>query len=516
MSTPGDAARSAATSAPNAGPTGAITAAPTAAPTAATAAPAAPTAPTAAETVEAALGRLLGGTVTELRQLSGGASRITSSFELVGEDGTQRSLILQRDRGAGLSGPGRVRIAVALLRAAAEAGVAVPDVVAVGEGDAGAGAGHGVGHGLGPGWLVVERIEGETIPRKILRDPEWSAARSVLTEQCAAALAGIHAIDPGGIEGLPHGDPLADPLAYLDTLGEIRPALEFGARWLQTNRPQPGPTVALHGDFRMGNLLVGPDGLRAVLDWELAHAGDPAEDLGWLCAPAWRFGGTGAVGGFGDIPALLDAYGAAGGEVIEPERLEWWIVYATVKWATICAMQASSHLSGASRSVELAAIGRRVCESEWDLFVLLGLAPDGLDPAASDPAAAYPPAPDPPAPDPLAPFGRPTGAELVEAVREYIEHDVMEQSEGRGRFQARIARNVLSMVERELRLGPALAHAHHDRLAALGFDGDRALATAIRSGACDGEWSSVGKALALSARDQLLVANPTYLPAART
>jgi aminoglycoside phosphotransferase (APT) family kinase protein len=457
--------------------------------------------------VEAALGRVLGGTVTELRQLSGGASRITSSFELVGNDGMHRSLILQRDRGAGIAGPGRVRIEVALLRAAAVAGVPVPHVVAVGDG----GGDDSTRGGLGPGWLVVERIEGETIPRKILRDPEWTAARSALTVQCAAALAGIHAIEPGGIEGLPDGDPLADPLAFLDALGEVRPALEFGARWLQTHRPPPGPTVSLHGDFRLGNLLVGPDGLRAVLDWELAHAGDPAEDLGWLCAPAWRFGGAGEVGGFGDIPALSEGYAAAGGEVIGQPRLEWWIVYATVKWATICAMQASSHLSGASRSVELAAIGRRVCESEWDLFVLLGLAPDAPDPPEPEPATS-----DPPAPDSLAPFGRPTGAELVEAVREYLERDVMEQSEGRARFQARVARNVLSMVERELRLGPAFAQAHQDRLAALGFDGDRALATAIRSGACDGEWTAVGKALALSARDQLLVANPAYLPAART
>jgi aminoglycoside phosphotransferase (APT) family kinase protein len=465
------------------------------------------------EAVESALGRVLGGTVRDLQRLSGGASRITSSFELVAEDGTSRPLILQQDRGGGIAGPGRVRIEVALLEAAAAAGVPVPDVVAVGGGGT---------DGLGPGWLVVERIEGETIPRKILRDPEWARARSALTAQCAAALAGIHAIDPGGIERLPHGDPLRDPLAFLDALGEVRPALEFGARWLETHRPAPAPPVSLHGDFRLGNLLVGPDGLRAVLDWELAHAGDPAEDLGWLCAPAWRFGGPGEVGGFGDVTELLDAYAAAGGEAIDPTRLEWWLVYATVKWATICAMQASSHLSGASRSVELAAIGRRVCESEWDLFVLLGLAPDPSrpTPSANTPESTETPervvAPEPTeTPEPavvLAPFGRPTGAELVEAVREYLERDVMEQSDGRARFQARIARNVLSMVERELRLGPAFARAHSDSLHALGFESDRALAAAIRSGACDDEWHAVGSALAASARDQLAVANPSYLP----
>ena len=133
----------------------------------------------------------------------------------------------------------------------------------------------------------------------------------------------------------------------------------------------------MHGDFRLGNLLVGPEGLRGVLDWELAHAGDPAEDLGWLSAPAWRFGGAPEVGGFGTLPELLDAYAAAGAEPVDADTVRWWQVYATVKWATICALQASTHLSGAARSVELAAIGRRVCESEWDLFALLGVVPAG-------------------------------------------------------------------------------------------------------------------------------------------
>jgi aminoglycoside phosphotransferase (APT) family kinase protein len=455
------------------------------------------------EGLAVALGRALGGTVRDLTRLSGGASRITSSFDLLTDDGERQPLILQQDRGGGMAGPGRVRVEGALLRAAAVAGVPVPAVMALGGPEA---------DGLGPAWVVVERIAGETIPRKILRDPEWAGARTVLTTQCARALADIHAIDPRRIEGLAPVDPLCDPLPFLDALGEVRPALEFGARWLETHRPPEGRRVTVHGDFRLGNLLVGPDGLRAVLDWELAHAGDPAEDLGWLCAPAWRFGGAGQVGGFGDVTALLDAYAAAGGEVIDPQRLVWWLVYATVKWATICALQASSHLSGATRSVELAAIGRRVCESEWDLFTLLGLAPHPAPPDGPPPnvpeGTGSTGAADPP------PFGRPTAAELVEAVREYVEGNVMETSEGRAHFQARIARNVLSVVERELQIGPAFSRDHRARVEDLGFDGDRALAAAIRSGACDGDWTSVGSALAASARDQLLVSNPSYLPAA--
>jgi hypothetical protein len=272
-------------------------------------------------------------------------------------------------------------------------------------------------------------------------------------------------------------------------------------RWLEAHRPEAGPRVTAHGDFRCGNLLVGPEGLRGVLDWELAHAGDPGEDIGWLCAPAWRFGGAGEVGGFGSVDDLLAAYASAGGDPVGRDRVHWWQVYATVKWAAICAMQASAHLGGSTRSVELAAIGRRICESEWDLFVLLGIAPSAPAPAARA------------APALSAPFGRPTAAELVEAVREYVERNVMERSEGGVRFEARIARNVLQTVERELALGPAIAQAHAARVRALGFPDDRTLAIAIRAGDLDDLFEDVAGALAASARDQLLVANPSYLPA---
>ncbi len=273
---------------------------------------------------------------------------------------------------------------------------------------------------LGTGWIVVERLEGETIPRRILRDERWAAARDALTAQCGRALAAIHAIDPAGIEGLAPADPLADPLPWLDLLGEVRPALELGVRWLGERRPPAAVRTTVHGDFRLGNLLVGPEGLHGVLDWELAHAGDPAEDLGWLSAPAWRFGGTAEVGGFGSLPELLDAYAEAGAEPIDADTVRWWQVYATVKWATICALQASTHLSGAARSVELAAIGRRVCESEWDLMVLLGVTP----PPPSGPVAAAGAA---------SPFGRPTAAELAEAVREHLDRQVGDDPRPGGR-----------------------------------------------------------------------------------
>lgn len=443
------------------------------------------------EEVAARLSRPLGGRVSNVHRLAGGASRTTISFELRTGGGPPRSLVLQRDRGAVPDRTDRAEVEAELLRAARRAGVPVPGVVAAGSAD-----------GLPPGWLVVERVRGESIPRRILRDPEWADARTLLAAACGRALAGIHAIDPSDIDGLPRADPLGDPRALLDALGEARPALELGIRWLEAHCPAPTGVTTVHGDFRLGNLMVGERGLVAVLDWELAHAGDPAEDIGWLCAPAWRFGGTARVGGFGDLDALLDAYAAAGGRRPDEETIHWWEVHATVKWAGICVLQASAHLSGRTRSLELAAIGRRVCESEWDLFSLLGVAPADDEPPPET-------APGPPAP--LAPFGRPTLEELVEAVEEHLAGSEEGQTDAGVRFDTRVATNVLAIVSRQVRLGPAVAGAHVRRLAGLGAEDDAALVAAIRRGDFDTDWSRLGSQLAAAARDQLLVANPSYL-----
>jgi aminoglycoside phosphotransferase (APT) family kinase protein len=437
------------------------------------------------------LGGALGGTVSGLRRLPGGASRTTSVLDLHMKDGTTRSLVLQQDRGTIAAQGDRSRVEAQLLTAARAAAVPVPGVVAAGTAD-----------GLPPGWLVVERVPGESIPRKILRDPEWAQARSLLAAQCGRALAGIHAIEPSTIEGLPRRDPLGDPCAVLDAQGEARPALELGVRWLDANRPTPQPATTVHGDFRTGNLMIGEHGLVAVLDWELAHTGEAAEDIGWLCAPAWRFGGPSRVGGFGDLETLLEAYATAGGERPDETRVHWWEVYATVKWAVICTLQASAHLSGRTRSLELAAIGRRVCECEWDLFSLLGVVPDAGEPSAE---AADPPV--------LAPFGRPTLEELAEALGEQLAaRSPGDAGDDAGvRFDARITAHVAATIARQLRLGPAAAAAHARRLERLGAEDDAALVSAIRQRAHDGDLAGLGAQLAASTRDQLLVANPSYL-----
>jgi aminoglycoside phosphotransferase (APT) family kinase protein len=285
-----------------------------------------------------------------LRRLSGGASRETWSFDADG-----RPLILRRDPpGAPKAG---MDVEARLLRAAAAVGVPVPEVV-VAE----------------PSFIVMQRLEGETIPRKILRDEEYASARPMLAAQCGSVLASLHRIPVEDFADLPDADQLEEFRVILDSMGQPHPAFELGFKWLSANRPSRRGTVVVHGDFRNGNLIVGPEGVRAVLDWELAHRGDPLEDLAWLCVKAWRFGVVDkAAGGFGSYDELVGAYEAAGGAgaPVDRDALRWWEALGTLKWGIMCIAQAMMHVSGVIPSVELAAIGRRVCENEWDLLDLL-------------------------------------------------------------------------------------------------------------------------------------------------
>ncbi|CAN5562012.1 phosphotransferase family protein [soil metagenome] len=294
--------------------------------------------------------------VEDLERLSGGASRQTSSFTAVDADGGRRALVVQQARpGAGSTGLD-MGTQAALVRAAGAGGVPVAGVVATSD-DGTA--------------VVLDRVEGETIARRILRDDAFSGARSRLAAQCGEALAALHAIPVDAVSGLESPDQLAQYREVLDLLGRASPAFELGFRWLDARRPEPGRTTVVHGDFRNGNFVIGPDGLRAVLDWELAHLGDPLEDLAWVCVKSWRFAAAPRVGGFGEVDDLVGAYEAASGTTVDRAALHWWEVLGTLKWGIMCGMQAAAHLSGASRSVELAAIGRRVCEVEHDLLLLL-------------------------------------------------------------------------------------------------------------------------------------------------
>lgn len=311
------------------------------------------------EQLEAVLRPVLGdGVVVEnLRALTGGASRTTWAFDA--QTDTKRALILRTgppdDVHAGME------LEAAVQQRAAAAGAPVPHILAADNSPA----------ALGNPYLICDAIDGETIVRRIHRALN-DAGRARLLQQCATALAAIHRADPDGI-GLNPSDQLAEWRDRLDEMGDTTATFEWAFRSLQAHRPPQSPQVLVHGDFRMGNLIVDESGLAAVLDWELVHTGEVYEDLAWFCIRAWRFGAPEdmGAGGLGSVESFLSAYEAAAGLTLDRDVFRWWLTVATLRWGVICRFQAERHLSGQTPSVELAAIGRRVSETEWDVLDLL-------------------------------------------------------------------------------------------------------------------------------------------------
>jgi aminoglycoside phosphotransferase (APT) family kinase protein len=299
--------------------------------------------------------------VRDLVRLSGGASRQTFSFDAA-HDGVVEELILRRaPDGVGDSVGATMLLEADLMREAARVGVPVPEVLAASADS----------DQLGAPYVVMRRVSGETIARKILRDEQYAEVRPKLALQCGEILGNLHQMSTSVLPATGDSYQLDGLRAILDGSHVVSPMLELALRWLDQHRPASTRTTVVHGDFRHGNFIIGTDELRAVLDWELAHLGDPMEDLGWLCTRAWRFGGKGPVGGFGEYDDLFAGYETTSGIAVDPQVVKWWELLGTVKWGVICVVQANRHLSGAQKSVELAAIGRRLAEQEYDVLNLL-------------------------------------------------------------------------------------------------------------------------------------------------
>jgi aminoglycoside phosphotransferase (APT) family kinase protein len=410
-----------------------------------------------AERLAAALEPVLGGPVAidGLRRLTGGASRETWAFTANGAD-----LILRRDPPRRANAPHVMRLEADAMRACRRAGLRAPEVLV-----------HDDGACFGTAGLIMRSVPGETIARRILRDDAFAGARRTLVRDLGTFLAGLHAIDPADIRGAPTRTGLDGLQDSYGKVIERSPTFDRAYEWLAANPPPPSTPRVVHGDLRLGNLIVDHDGLAAVIDWELVHLGDPLEDLAWLCVKAWRFGAPLEVAGMGTIDELVDAYEAAGGQPVDRDALFWWLVDRTLLWGIGCMTQATVHLSGAVRSVDLAATGRRAAEQEWDLLELL--APDACRAAL----AAPPPSERPD----VSRYGRPTARELLAAVREWLTDDVVPRDDRGLSYHARVAANVLALVERELAVEP------------VDHEGD--------------DWA----ALALAVRDRLAVANPRHI-----
>jgi aminoglycoside phosphotransferase (APT) family kinase protein len=299
-------------------------------------------------------------------RLSGGASQETWSFDIVHPDGNIGAILRRAPQGYGLA-PARaagLNAEAILMQRAHAAGVPSPLVLHVLEPQ----------DELGTGF-IMQRVEGETIARKILRDEQFALARPKLARQLGKVLAGIHGLDQPQLPELRHVT-VATEIAELErdyrSFDWPRPVFELALRWLRDHDPGPSREVTLvHGDFRHGNFIVGPDGVRAVLDWELAHVGDPMEDLGWICVNSWRFGEIDKpVGGLGSREELFAGYEAAGRRV-DPARVMFWEVVGTLRWGVMCCGMMRRFRIGPEHSLERAMIGRRSSETEIDLLRLL-------------------------------------------------------------------------------------------------------------------------------------------------
>jgi aminoglycoside phosphotransferase (APT) family kinase protein len=313
-------------------------------------------------------------TVQRLQPVAGGASQDVwlldvhlSGGPLAGE----HALIMRRSLGNKLDALALdLPAEYAVLRAAHAAAVPVPRPFALLQDVAGQPA------------LLMQRLSGETLGRRIVKDARLAYAREVLPEQMGQALAAIHSIDlhnpelaslPAPPPGWsPAQDTISRLYAYLEQSDEPHPVLELALRWLKLHEPPACPPVLVHGDFRLGNVVVDDCGLVGVLDWEFTHIGDPAEDLAWPLLRDWRFGvDERHFAGVGDLMPFMTAYIATGGRAIEPERVFYWEVLGNVRWAVGTLRQARRHLGGAAPNLEFASLGRRCAEMELEILRLL-------------------------------------------------------------------------------------------------------------------------------------------------
>jgi aminoglycoside phosphotransferase (APT) family kinase protein len=304
--------------------------------------------------------------VTNAVRLSGGASQETWSFDIQHPDGLIGAILRRAPQGYGAA-PGRAAgldAEARLMQLAYDAGVPSPRVLHILQPQ----------DDLGTGF-VMARVEGETIARKILRDEKFANARPLLARQLGKIAAGIHGLAVSELPKLRRmtaARELAEMEREYRGFDWPRPVFELALCWLADHDPGPSDEVTLvHGDFRHGNLIIGPDGVRAVLDWELAHLGDPMEDLGWVCVNSWRFGEIDKpVGGFGTREELFAGYEAAGRRV-DPGRVRFWEVMGTLRWGVMCCGMMQRFRIGPDHSMERAMIGRRASETEIDLLRLL-------------------------------------------------------------------------------------------------------------------------------------------------
>jgi len=434
-----------------------------------------------------------------VRRLSGGASQETYRIDFQTSDGPRRVAMRRAAGGierADVTGRPGLAVEAKLFRVAREAGVPSPEIYAVlDETD-----------GLGPGFLMAW-LEGETVGSKILRAKELEEIRPRLAHECGVILAKLHAIDPVAT-GLAQDLKTVSTESFVremweryQSYGSAMPMIDYTARWLLDNLPPESTAKLVHNDFRNGNLMVTPQGVTAVLDWELAHLGDPIRDLGWICTNSWRFGNREMpVGGFGRLEDLLDGYESVSGTRVAEEHVHFWEVFGSFWWAVACLEMAEAYRHGPDKTVERPGIARRSSECQVDCANLIIPGPVELVEASSPPTSADMPRVD----------------ELLESVRDFLRNDARQALEGRNAFLSLVASNSLDIVLRELTLTPAHLAAEEARLKEL-LDSDasleslrQALALGLRDGSIALDRPGLSGHLRATVVNQLAIDQPKY------
>ena len=403
--------------------------------------------------LETLLTRELGAPVVvkDLQKLTAGASQETYRVNLR-TDSEERSLALRRAQPTSDSDTGVAGLSLAtearLIQLANAGGVPGPEILYVLQAEDGVGSG-----------FIMEWLEGETLGQRINRSEELAGIRPQLARECGRILARIHSLDwqSAGLAGeLPGIDPaqlVDETFTIYRDLAVPMPMIDYSWRWLRDNLPRESRRTLVHGDFRNGNIMVTPRGIRAVLDWELAQVGDPVRDLGWICVNSWRFGNSHLpVGGFGTVEDLLAGYREASGIEVSREQLIFWQVFGSFWWSIVTLQMAGAWRQGEAPSLERPVIGRRSSEAQMDCVNLLIPGsfelPDttrGLDEGTQ----------------------LPMPAELLEGVVDFLRDTVVDRVQGHERFLARVAANSLRIAQRELRHGQPLGREEQARLSSL-------------------------------------------------
>lgn len=435
------------------------------------------------------------GELSGLERLSGGANMESWGFDYGG-----RGMVLRRlpagmdERGEEAGSVAAISLATQadLIELARRRGVTAPELLArLEEPD-----------GLGKGF-VMARAKGETLPHRILGNPDFAAAEARLAGQCAAELAAIHAIPiseaPADVRAIDAATLLAEQERAYREIGGAIPIYEYAFRWLAEAVPASAEPRLLHGDFRMGNLVIAREGISAVLDWELAHIGDPIEDLAYLCTPSWRFGHyEKEAGGFAGADDLIAAYEKASGARVDRDRFDWWLVYNTLWWGIACLRMGHSYRDGSARTLERTIIGRRASEVEIDLLLLFEPMRDGDSRALrwTEPAL-------------LPEQGEVGYAEILDALIEWNRDKIMPGQKSHALFEARVANNALGIAQRAAAWAARFANSSASRLD--GLDRSHAgLCAALRDGMADIEDSQIWDHLRLSALERLAIDQPKY------